>query len=381
MGARRFLRSMGVTRDRLARYLSRVVGDGHDWTLHRRRRVDYVLPGLTSTKAAVNVSLVKRLLRAYRKSFAEHYYDAGMWGKFFHSQHANAHQAFMSGGDAEAACMLQDPGKYNLHHGFESMSPGAGAAMRANPKVGQATADECKMLLLSLAEALGLERVDNPEHYRVKPVFASGPDTECLLDKLDAALGTRIVFPNPFPDEFGLATSRGVASTRAIHALYQACRIREILKRAAGGAVLEIGGGTGRTAFYAHALGVQNYTIVDLPFTAISQGYFLGSVLGEHAVTLAGEEPLEHSIKLISPDAFHSSTTEFDLAINCDSLTEMPFDLQTRYGNALRERSTYFLSINHEQNDHTVMETLGYMPESRYPCWLRRGYSEELYRF
>jgi hypothetical protein len=38
-----------------------------------------------------------------------------------------------------------------------------------------------------------------------------------------------------------------------------------------GNRCLEIGAGVGRTAYYAHWLGMQDYTIVDLPTALIGQ--------------------------------------------------------------------------------------------------------------
>jgi hypothetical protein len=53
----------------------------------------------------------------------------------------------------------------------------------------------------------------------------------------------------------------------AIQAIYQAYRLVEVAGRDAR--VVEIGDGMGRTALYAHTLGIRNYTIFDLPLTNV----------------------------------------------------------------------------------------------------------------
>ena len=77
------------------------------------------------------------------------------------------------------------------------------------------------------------------------------PDPEVILRDLDTAFGFAIHFPNPYPDEVGLKTSRGVASYRAVQGLYQAYRVAELVRDRPAARVVEIGGGLGRTAFYA----------------------------------------------------------------------------------------------------------------------------------
>ncbi|OWK18514.1 hypothetical protein AJ88_06140 [Mesorhizobium amorphae CCBAU 01583] len=70
-------------------------------------------------------------------------------------------------------------------------------------------------------------------------------------------MGGELSFPNPFPNEFGIVSKRGVASYRAINSLYQAI----LLKRYAAGmpspSVLDIGGGLGRTAYYARKFALR----------------------------------------------------------------------------------------------------------------------------
>jgi hypothetical protein len=234
--------------------------------------------------------------------------------------------------------------------------------------------------LLRLAEATGAVRGENPETYLYgapRPI-----DTEGILTALDAALGLRVEFPNPYAGEIGIATSRGVASYRPLAALYQAWAVRRLV--GPGARVLEIGAGLGRGAFYANRLGVASYTIVDLPLTAACQAHFLGCVLGAGAVSLHGETP--RAIHIAAPEAFlDGSLGRFDLVINVDSMTEMDPRFARQYWDAIKRDAGLFLSINHEINAFKVRDFIAGDPDvreaSRAPAWMRRGYVEELVRF
>jgi hypothetical protein len=90
-------------------------------------------------------------------------------------------------------------------------------------------------------------------------------------------------------------------------------------------------------------LGIKDYTIIDLPLTAVSQGYYLMRVLGAENVILHGESgALESKIKLLQPSAFFKDTGKVDLTVNVDSITE--FDRQTaeRYWRQIRETRQNF---------------------------------------
>ena len=227
--------------------------------------------------------------------------------------------------------------------------------------------------LLRLAEAIGVQRIEYPETGD-QPVY---PDPEELLLKLDAAFGFKIDFPNPYAGETGLQTSRGIASYRAIQALYQAW----LIKNTGAETVVEIGAGMGRTAYYALKFGVREYTLVDLPMTNVPQAHFLGSALGPQSVSLFGENT-SAPVKIIPPAPFLASADTYDLIINVDSMTEMSREYATQYFEAAAKRSGALLSINHEHNNFTVREIAGDRKSVyRTHYWLRRGYVEELFSF
>ena len=185
-----------------------------------------------------------------------------------------------------------------------------------------------------------------------------------------------MTFPNPFAGEIGLATGRGTASYRAVQALYQAQRIKHF----GAASVVEIGGGLGRTAFYAWQSGVRDYTLVDLPLTGVAQAYFLGRTLGPENVCLFGEE--RPGIRVLPPTGFLEQSSHPDLVLNVNSLPELSRDAALAYVTEIRHRAARFLSVNHETEAFTVAELcaeVGMPAAGRSPYWLRRGYVEELF--
>jgi hypothetical protein len=182
----------------------------------------------------------------------------------------------------------------------------------------------------------------------------------------------------------GLITSRGIVSYRALQAIYQAWRITPLAGTKPDVHVLEIGAGLGRTAYYAWRAGIRNYTIVDVPLTAVAQADFLGRTLGPDALTLAGEET-GGPIRIYGPDWFQSSTERFDLALNVDSLTEMDLETALDYLRALAHCTRRFVSINHEQNEWRFADLLHIASVActnlRFPYWMRDGYTEDIVTF
>jgi hypothetical protein len=345
------------------------------WLHHRPPRDYLAAAGRTKGVAANDTALVARLLKSYRRFFKQHHYAGGMWELFFRERHGALHDVFMKGSVEEAAKILRNPSGSDLHYGFDETRVETAKRLEADGAARAQYASRVKMFLVTVAEALGAAKVESSESDKRYPV----PPTERLLRAIDKPMGIPIAFPNPFPDEFGLQTDRGVAGERSVQALYQAFRTRALVAGMRHPKILEIGAGTGRAAYYCHRMGLTDYTILDLPFTGISQGYFLGRTLGESAVALEGEPARREALKLISPDPFLADTTRYDLVVNVDGLTEMPLSVSRGYWKAIKARARLFLSINHEVNEHSVMEITETSPITRHPYWMRRGYVEELY--
>jgi len=353
------------------------------WLLHRDMApyLDQIKVARTPPLDTVDDhAIVERCARSYRYSVADQN-DLGdsMWKLFFNAKHQNLHDTFMTGTVDEIGGILRNPEASELFYGFNNLCQGIYDRSTPDELLEQGGVQFFDWLLC-LAEHLGIIRMQ-PETLPGETI-----QLETLLTRLDDYLGVRISFPNPYPYEAGLLTSRGIMTDRMPMALYQAWKARRLTGGKSNARVLEIGAGQGLGAYYAYQLGIHDYTIVDIPFTAISSGYFLLRTLGEDRVLLAGESagPGEQKIKFLTPQRFLKESATCDLIINVDSLTEMDMNVAHSYLKKAQDSATYFLSINHEANRHTVREWLlqANVPSfERVPCYIRKGYVEELVTF
>jgi hypothetical protein len=342
---------------------------------HRRWR-DLPDTALGHTTEGTHLSfLIQRAVAAYKSSSETPYGDGSMWTHYFKEHHLSTHETLMRGDLAEAAAIWENPGRAYPFWGFDDIHENYTAQREHNKNGRKIAAYRAYDNLLQLAAAVGVARTELPE--APLPPFE---DIEAILERLDAAIGFRIDFPNPYPLEFGLKTSRGVASYRAIQALYQAYRTKILVSDCGDARILEIGAGLGRSAYYCYRAGIRDYTIIDLPFTGVSQAIHLGVVLGENEIRLQGENS-GAPISILAPGDFIDGSSTYDLVVNFDSITEMGGQTQRVYMEQICKRSRAFLSVNHEYNPVTVSalirEFMSDWKTTRYPYWMRRGYVEE----
>ncbi len=341
------------------------------------------VPGITTSTEVDDHKIIARILKFYRLlgSTTDSNGDS-MWQAFFKQHHLEIHQKFINGSEHEAAEILRDPSTSELLYGFDNLTKSI------SPKVAKTSISHAKTCfdgLIRFAEAIGAICLDYSESFLPPRTWMADE----VIQKIEETLGQRLIFPNPFPNEHGVQTSRGVASYRACQALYQAWRIKQLMKNIPHPRVLEIGAGLGRTAFYARLFGIQDYTIVDLPFTETASGYFLARTLGEEQVLLFGEPAVQpqHRIKIIPPNEFFAQQLSYDLIVNVDSFTEMDPAVARAYFEKIETSTPFFLSINHEGNPYTVTvkqlidSSKNIANANRFPYWMRKGYTEELVNF
>lgn len=336
-------------------------------------------------------AIVERLIAAYQKSASMDFYGSdSMWTLFFETHHRAQHDAFMKGDVDQVAPILRNPKDSKLFWGFDDLTDFYYEKWTKTPAAADKNTRVSQDYFLRLGEALGALALPNPEN----PSFSEGrgisPDT--VLEAVDERLGFDMTEPDVYPGRLGIETGRGIVSYRGIQAAYAIHRILVLLEdelgiaRPSEASVCEIGAGLGRTALYAHRVGLTDYTIVDLPFTAISQGYYLMRCLGAEAVVLAGEgDGRPDQIKLRHPAEFMASTRSFDLVANIDSLTEFGEEGAKRYLAQIQQATSLLLSVNHEANPIRVQDLArdleGRVRIRRHPYWMRPGYVEECVRF
>lgn len=339
--------------------------------------------GISKGEDAPDAEIIDRVIAAYNLGTASKVRATAIWEHIYNSRQLPLHQILIGDDRPAIECLLRDPASSDLFYGFDGTTKEFAVVDETTRKRAHRYTAIVQDHLLQAAEIIGALRCESME--MGAPTYGQMP-TDKILDALDSYFGMRLPYPTPYPGEQGAMTSRGVVSYRPIHAIYQAWRVRELVKGIANPRILEIGGGLGRTAFYAWQLGLKDYTIIDLPFTGVSQGYFLMRTLGEENVALQGEAAATDNVKILQPSAFLDIDDRYDLIINVDSMTEIDRATADEYWCHIRRRTPAFLSINHEANTFTVRDLAladggGDIGQQRYPYGLRKGYIEETYSF
>lgn len=344
---------------------------------HHPRRLTGEAAAAAEGSAHASVELVTRIAMAYRRAVETPVGSSeSIWLNEYATANKETHDILMADDFDAISDLLQEPTKSMLFFGFDSLSRDA---INREPWWIASNHQLAYDGLLQLTRAIGVRRVENPESHID---FDETPGVEELLGQLDERFGFRVDFPNLFAGEAGVRTTRGVANIRSVYALYQAWRTAELVKGIDRPRVLEIGAGLGRSAYYASKFGISDYTIIDIPLTSVSQSFYLGVLLGEHAVSLWGEDA-SAQVRMLPPIAYETMDERFDLIVNVDSLTEMAHSTAANYLTGARRMTNKFLSINHEHNAFTVESIRASMAAKvwRTPCWIRRGYVDELISF
>jgi SAM-dependent methyltransferase len=270
------------------------------------------------------------------------------------------------------ATILSDPVKTELFYGMDVLYS---SSDHFSPET--APIELINKSIYFLGEATGAIGLANPEGGGAR---IGDLALEDLLVKIEQITEIPIDFPNPFAGEVGIPSTRGIISHRAILSIYQAWRTLN-LTRKYGKRVLEIGGGSGRAAYYARRAGILDYTIVDIPMTSVAQATWLGETIGSKNIALLGEEQRADAVKLADQRWLNESNKSFDVVVNVDSMTEMALPVALEYEDYIVSSSKVFLSINHEINSFRVWDLpkLKDLMKTRNYCWIRPGYAEEIF--
>jgi hypothetical protein len=332
-----------------------------------------------------DTGLIDRIVAAYQHAVSVFDGHGESQWEYINARSAKLHSALISRKLDIVTDELRHPANNDLLFGFDDATRTIYAQHKARTDADQAAwGSSVHWRLVRLAEAIGaipvwLGSMARPDDRDLR--------LEALLARLDHALGFKVDFPNPFFGEFGLQSSRGLINHRALLAIYQAWRLSIWANASGHTRVLEIGAGSGRTAYYSRKLGMLDYTIVDLPLANAAQANFLGRVLDPSLLILSHEDGLSRSnaIKIFSPRWFFTSDTKFDVALNADSITEIDSNQATRYFQCLSRKTAVFVSINHEANTFRASDLPTFsgtpMRFLRHPYWLDDGYVEELFLF
>jgi hypothetical protein len=329
-----------------------------------------------------DASLLRRIKTAYRSSISKYRQTEGSMWAAIAERHRNVHDALLSDDDKALADLLANPSRNEMFYGMDGLIAHRVKALQESDVLRHQTLETIKTYFVELAETVGATRA---WYFKARPdrIDLTVERVEEIIEGIDKIVGARLAYPNPFENEFGISTSRGIIVMRTPMAIYLAHRLQTIVGLVNGGKILEIGPGNGRLVFYANALGLTDYTTVDLPMGIVCQACFLAATLGPDKIWMAGDDPAlqRGRVRLLPPFALEAE--DFDIVVNADSLTEMAPEDATEYLRYAARHSKALISINHEFNTHTVSELAQMAGIATLPIrslsTIRRGYVEELF--
>lgn len=335
-----------------------------------------IVPDVPATPR--DVEIAERLLRAWRRAMADHRTPAqDLWTLVIDGQRRFL-ELLRQGDPRTLAAYLCNMSRHDATLGTVQ-GEAEHARLLRDGAYRAYIARMAKDKLVSLAEAVGVLPCENPE---------SGPygeslhlDAGLLAGRISAAVGLDITPP---PIDGGLLKIRAgeaLFGERDLNAVFTALGMRGTAR------ICEIGGGSGRVAYWSHRLGARSYALVDLPHVNVVQGFYLLKALPDGAVSLHGEPAA--AVAIHPCDALPEGS--FDLVLNQDSFPEIGRDTVLAYLDWIADHAAAFLSINHESQGEypggrhlrvldLVRETGRLELVERIPYWLRKGYVRERYR-
>jgi len=248
--------------------------------------------------------------------------------------------------------------------------------------------------LVSLAEAIGALPVENPEQGSFGRNVRRKPSE--LVELIAACVGTDIAPPDIDGGLLKIEAGGGFFGERDANAIYTAHLLRQTACRLGASHICEIGGGSGRVAYWSRRFGLTSYTLIDLPHVNVVQGYYALKSLHSDEVSLYGEhsaETLDGRLRILPAHVIKEvCDPDFDLFLNQDSFPEMSTATVIEYLEWIKRSGGSLMSINHESKPpygdglaHVSVPELikdlgGFESTYRFPYWLRRGYVVELQR-
>ena len=139
--------------------------------------------------------------------------------------------------------------------------------------------------LVSFAEAVGVLACESPEQGAWGELMHIPADD--ILARLELTIGIALSPPAIDGGLFKMITDHGLFHERDLCAQFTAWSVRELV--GLHGRVIEVGGGVGRGAYWGNRMGIEHYTIVDLPHVNVLQGFYLLKSVGSNSINLYGE--------------------------------------------------------------------------------------------
>lgn len=268
--------------------------------------------------------------------------------------------------------------------------------LKINPKYKMLMSKITVNRFVALVEGIGGGyTVQNPEQgvWGVKKDF----DFDESIKRLDAEFGIPIKSPNIFTGLLLTKIGSRKFNQVDIMALNASLQIRKALENSTSKSIIEIGAGSGITAYWCNRLKLGPIQIIDLPHIAIVQAFYLLKSLPDANIILFGEKLSSNlpDIAIYPHWAFNELPMDStELVFNQDSFAEMSKSTVQNYLRWIGSSGArHLLSINHESGatynagltgqiniSGLIRDELSFIPISRHPNWVRTGYVDQLWR-
>lgn len=310
-----------------------------------------------------------------------------IWSEAARVFHKPLHEALLNG-DRGAASALLD----SVYHGCTmfGLDYGDNVLTDTGEEGIQAYKDHWLDLVQRAACSLGVIPVQNDEQ-----VFDASHDASGLFCAMETVLGCPLTHTGG-GGAFGIDVKGRFVPRKLLDA---ACVVGSVLRmqddKRKLQTVYELGAGSGMLAgLMLRAFpSIRKYVINDLPLIAVIQAYLLAHVFTEDQIELDGETPKVNgpriSIMGQNEQVLPLGGTLFDLAINQDSMPEMPFHTQERYLLQIQQTlddGAKFYSVNQESTRGGQLRVFCAAQKfprlkliQRSPYWGRSGYVEEVW--
>jgi hypothetical protein len=244
--------------------------------------------------------------------------------------------------------------------------------------------------IVSLAEYLDSVPTECIEIGEIKKYNVK--ELEELLNKISENLEVKVSFPEIF-GAYGLRLGSYFVTVDMFEHIYALKRSIDGYINYSGSLprkIIEIGGGFGDACYWSQKfLKPDKYTIIDLPYTLVLQGWFLSKTCGTNSVKLYSKDYEFNESKIINlvpPFVIQRlQSNSFDHAWNQNSFPEMSYSIVTDYTNSLKRliKPKGKLYSYNQATQVRVSKLIKSCPSfkliSRSPSWTRSGYVEELY--
>jgi hypothetical protein len=248
--------------------------------------------------------------------------------------------------------------------------------------------------LEAILEAQGYKSILNPEQGRWEGI--SERELESGLNNLENDLGFSLSLPNIFAGLFEISLGANRFNQVDLMSLSSALTVRKVMSADSLRRIVEIGGGSGRFAYYCLKLGLGPINIIDLPHVLILQYWYLSKALPASKIRFMHSSDSSNADILLVPNSQMRSidSKQIELVFNQDSFAEMPLDVVNQYLDWIAfNKSSLIFSINHESKPYlshgseqqiNVFEVLSldsrFKLISRELDWVRRGYVKSIFQ-